>query len=428
MTYPEVLDFLFSQLPMYQRVGKSAFKKDLTNTIELCRALGDPQKQFPSIHIAGTNGKGSTAHMVAGILQSAGLKVGLYTSPHYRDYRERVKINGKYISKRDVITFIQINRNTIESIQPSFFEMSVGLAFNYFAQERVDIAVIETGLGGRLDSTNIITPLVTTITNIGLDHQAILGNTIPLIAGEKAGIMKSGVPCIIGRRQTDTEPVFTRSSLTNNAPLIYAEDKLKTRVLRKKIDQTDLEIILQDGQTYNVQIPSGVTYNIENCRTAIATINVLNETTDIAISIDHIKDGLTGFPLKTSYLGRWHIKSKEPLVLLDAAHNDDGIISLFDSLSEYSFDKIHIIFGMVNDKSSDKILSLLPVDAKYYFCKPDVPRGKDGAQLKAEALKHNLNGRSYVSCKNALKAAKRAAGKRDLILGTGSSFVVAELV
>ena len=428
MTYTEVLHFLFSQLPMYQRDGKVAFKKKLTNTIKLCKALGNPHYKFPSIHIAGTNGKGSTAHMIAGILQAAELKVGLYTSPHYRDYRERIKINGRYISKKDVIDFVQSNQATIESIQPSFFEMTVGLAFDYFAKQNVDIAVIETGLGGRLDSTNIIDPLVSVITNIGLDHQAMLGDTMELIAAEKAGIMKTGVPCVIGRRQKQTTELFEKVATKKSVTLHYAEDYIKTRILDRHIRQTSIEIQNHQGETYTIDLPSGVSYNIENCRTAIATIIPLIESSAFSITNYHIQAGLKGFPYMTKYIGRWHIKSNKPLVLLDAAHNEDGIRGLFVALEDYEFDKVHIVFGIVNDKASEKLLSLLPTKARYYFCRPNIPRGKDQLQLRTEALEFNLKGRAYVSCNNALKAAKRAARSNDLILGTGSSFVVAELV
>lgn len=428
MTYSAVLDFLYSQLPMYQRVGKTAFKKDLSNTIALCDVLGNPQDKFQSIHIAGTNGKGSTAHMIAGILQSKGLKVGLYTSPHYRDYRERIKINGKYIPKQMVIDFVEANKSDIESIKPSFFEMTVALAFNHFAQQRVDIAVIETGLGGRLDSTNILNPLLTVITNIGLDHQAILGDTIPEIASEKAGIIKSKTPCVIGIRQEDTIAVFSRFATLHNAELIYAEDQFSTETLKAQIDQISLSVKYQETGPFKIDLPSGVAYNIENCRTAIAAMYTLDQSSDFNISTSDIQNGIRDFVKRTNYIGRWHIKSSNPIVLLDAAHNDDGIRGLFKAISNHHFDQIHIILGMVGDKDAETILKLFPKDARYYFCRPNIPRGKDRFELRSEAKQHGLNGRTYVSCRNALKAAKRAAKANDLILGTGSSFVVAELV
>ncbi|MBT8219545.1 MAG: bifunctional folylpolyglutamate synthase/dihydrofolate synthase [Bacteroidia bacterium] len=430
MSYEEVLKFMFAQLPMYQRIGTTAFKKDLTNIRALCSALGDPQKGYYSlIHIAGTNGKGSTAHMLAAVYQSAGYKVGLYTSPHYKDFRERIKINGQMVSKKEVVDFIESNQYDIQEIQPSFFEMSVALAFDSFRRHEVDLAIIETGLGGRLDSTNIIDPLSSTITNIGLDHQNMLGDTLEEIAAEKAGIIKKGTPVIIGKHQPETDPVFLAKAAACDAPIYFAQDLFHAQYIEQNIDSLSVSFRdLSTKEEWQCCLPSGVIYNMDNALTALSTVHVVNQSSQFKVDQDGLINGLENFKSLSNYIGRWHVKSKEPLVILDAAHNEDGIHEVMERVDKTTFPKVHVVFGSVKDKPMEKIFKLLPKAYRYYFAKPDVPRGLDTSTLSQMANEAGLKSRSYVSCTNALRAAKRAASKDDLILVTGSTFVVAEVI
>jgi dihydrofolate synthase/folylpolyglutamate synthase len=390
---------------MYQRVGKTAYKADLSNTITLVNYLKNPQKKFKSIHVAGTNGKGSTSHMLASILQEAGYKVGLYTSPHLKDFRERIKINGKMIPKRSVSTFITKHKSFFETQQLSFFEMTVGLAFDYFAAQKVDISVIEVGMGGRLDSTNVITPEVSVITNIGLDHTQFLGDTIAKIASEKAGIIKEGVPVVIGEFQKETEDVFRIISEKKNAPLYWASD----------FDA--------------LEIPSDLRgeYQIKNNRTAQTVIDVLQEK-GYAIGIHHVAKGLGNVVKNTGLLGRWQILKENPRVICDTAHNEEGLQLVLKQLEKENFNKLHIVLGMVSDKNLDAVLPLFPKDALYYFCKPDVPRGLDVLVLQKKANSFGLEGEVYSSVTKAYKAGLINANRDDLIYIGGSTFVVAEVV
>ena len=396
---------MFSKLPMYQRQGKTAFKKDLTNIIAFAEELSQPQEKFKSIHIAGTNGKGSTAHMIASILQEQGYKVGLYTSPHLKDFTERIKINGKPIRKNCVNNFVKRNKAFLEKQKLSFFEMTVGLAFEHFAKKNVDFAIIETGLGGRLDSTNIIKPLVSVITNIGLDHTQFLGTTLPEIAKEKAGIIKKNTPVIIGERQPEIVSVFTEIAKKKNALLYFASDALT------KAYKTDLR-----GN-----------YQKKNLKTAAQTILVLKDQ-GIKISDESIKNGLQKVVENTGLLGRWQILGNKPKIICDTAHNETGLDYVLKQLKEEKYTNLHFVFGVVNDKDLDSILPLLPKKADYYFCKPNIPRGLDAKILQGKASENNLKGAIYDSVNEALLKAKENANTTDLIFVGGSTFVVAEVV
>lgn len=405
MNYQETLDWMFSQLPMYQRQGDVAFKKDLTNSIALSKKLQNPEKQFKTIHIAGTNGKGSTSHMLASILQESGYKVGLYTSPHLKDFRERIKINGQLIKKSEVIDFIKNNRTFFEEQKLSFFEMTVGLAFNCFAKHKVDIAIVEVGLGGRLDSTNIITPIVSVITNIGLDHTQFLGETLPEIAFEKAGIIKTNIPVVIGEFQQETFPVFKAIAEEKNAPLFLAEKNMNVTF------KTDLK-----GN-----------YQQKNIKTTVQTVHLLT-TKGYKISEENVISGLKNVVKNTGLMGRWQILQNKPKVICDTGHNKEGLHYVFEQLKREKFKKLHIVFGVVNDKDLNSILPLFPKNAIYYFCKPNIPRGLDATILQKKCKAFNLEGIVYNSVNEAFMGAKNLANVEDLIFIGGSTFVVAEVV
>ncbi len=402
--YQQTLQWMFSQLPMYQRQGKTAFKKDLTNSIALSEHLGYPEKKIQTIHVAGTNGKGSTSHLIASVLQESGLKVGLYTSPHLKDFTERIRINGKPMRKNCVINFVKRNKEFLEKQGLSFFEMTVGMAFDNFSKNKVDIAVIEVGLGGRLDSTNIINPLVSVITNIGIDHTQFLGTTLPEIAFEKAGIIKQNTPVIIGEKQEAVLKVFEKIAKNNNSIVTFASD-LKTDL------KTDLK---GDYQTHNV-------------KTAIASIRELQEQ-GFKITKQHIKRGLLNVVENTSLLGRWQILKKDPKVICDTAHNKEGLYYVMKQLLALDYEDLHIVLGVVSDKELDGILPLFPKNAHYYFCKPNIPRGMDELKLHQSAQHFSLNGTVFSSVKKAYKAALKSARKQDVIFVGGSTFVVAEVV
>lgn len=405
MTYKETLDWMFSKLPMYQRQGKTAFKKDLTNTLALSHHLHNPHLQFKSIHVAGTNGKGSTSHMIASILQEAGYNVGLYTSPHLKDFRERIKVNGKPIAKQSVTNFIKRNKLFLEKQQLSFFEMTVGMAFDHFAKEQVDIAVVEVGLGGRLDSTNIILPEVSVITNIGYDHVQMLGETLPEIAYEKAGIIKEGIPVVISEKQKEVHDIFVKVAREKKAPISYAEDEVKN--------------------TYKTDLLGN--YQQKNSRAAVQTIKDLKNR-GFKISENNIKTGLLNVVKNTGLLGRWQVIQDTPKIICDSAHNKEGLTHVLAQLKDLPYKILHIILGTVNDKDLDTILPLFPKNAIYYFCKPDIPRGLDAKTLQEKAANFSLKGSTYSSVIEALNIAKNKAHKEDLIFVGGSTFVVAEVV
>ncbi|WP_366185000.1 folylpolyglutamate synthase/dihydrofolate synthase family protein [Flavobacterium ovatum] len=410
MNYQETTEWMFNQLPMYQTQGATAYKEDLKNTLELIAHLGNPHQKLKCIHVAGTNGKGSTSHMLASILQEAGYKVGLYTSPHLKDYRERIKIiapdaSGE-ISEDFVCEFIAKNKPFFESHDISFFEMSVGLAFEYFATEKVDFAIIEVGMGGRLDATNIITPLVSVITNIGLDHTQFLGNTLELVAAEKAGIIKSNIPVIIGEYTVETKPVFVKKAADCNAPIYFAS-----------------ETILE---TYPSDLLGD--YQIHNKKTALQTIAVLNDLGGLTANKENCIAGLSKVVQNTGLLGRWQQIGSNPKTICDTAHNKEGLSIVFNQIQKENFNSLHIVFGVVNDKNLEAILPLLPKNAKYYFSKPNNLRGLAVETLHQKATETGLNGHSYNSITEAYQAAKTAAKPDDFIYIGGSTFVVAEII
>lgn len=405
MRYTNTLNWMFSQLPMYQRQGKTAFRKDLTNSIALSKHLNFPESTFKTIHVAGTNGKGSASHMLASVLQESGYKVGLYTSPHLKDFRERIKINGKLIKKIEVVDFIKNNKSFFETNQLSFFEMTVGLAFECFAKHKVDIAVVEVGLGGRLDSTNIITPEVSVITNIGYDHTQFLGETLPEIAFEKAGIIKHKVPVVIGEYQKEVFQVFEKIAKEKSAPLFLASKN--------------------ENNTYTSDLKGS--YQILNIKTVLQTIEVL-KTKGFAISEKNIKNGLQKVVKNTGLMGRWQVLNEQPKAICDTAHNAEGLRYVLKQLEEEKYEQLHIVFGVVNDKDLTSILPLFPKNAIYYFCKPNIPRGLDALELRQQCAKFKLMGEAYSSVDIAYKTALNTAGKNDLIFIGGSTFVVAEVV
>ncbi|WP_298247990.1 folylpolyglutamate synthase/dihydrofolate synthase family protein [uncultured Christiangramia sp.] len=404
-SYQETLEWMFQQLPMYQRVGKSAFKKDLSNTLKLAEHLDHPENKFRSIHVAGTNGKGSVSHMLASIFQEAGYKTGLYTSPHLKDFRERIRINGVVISEEEVVGFIEVNQNFLETNRLSFFEMTVGMAFDYFAKSEVDIAIIETGLGGRLDSTNIITPQLSVITNIGLDHTAFLGTDMPAIATEKAGIIKNSVPVVIGERHDQTMPVFTAKAAEVDSPLFFADEF--------ELAEVDSDLI--------------GTYQEYNKKTVLASIEMLRKG-GWKITSEAIIHGLNKVQSNTGLRGRWEILGNEPKIICDTAHNAEGLKLVLQQLLKENFTRLHIVLGVVNDKDLNSILPLFPKDADFYFAKPDVPRGMPAKFLQKESLKFGLNGNVYSSISEAYITARKGANTEDLIFIGGSNFTVAEVL
>ena len=405
MNYQETTNWMFNQLPMYQLQGASAYKEDLTNIKILTAHLGNPQNRLKCIHVAGTNGKGSTSHMLASVLQESGYKVGLYTSPHLKDFRERIKINGSNISEDFVVEFIAQHKDFFEANDLSFFEMSVGLAFDYFASENIDIAIIEVGLGGRLDATNIITPLISVITNIDLDHMQFLGNTPREIAGEKAGIIKPNVPVVIGEYTPETQPVFLAKAKENQSAIYFAAD------LVTEVFPSDL---IGD-------------YQFHNKKTVQQTIEVLNAQKEFKVTIENLKTGLLNVSKNTGLQGRWQQLGENPKIVCDTAHNKHGLAIVMKQIQKETFESLHIVLGVVNDKDLDSILPLFPKKAQYYFCRPDSSRGLATEILQETAKKHDLIGEKYDSVINAFDAARKNARKNDFIYIGGSTFVVAEL-
>lgn len=405
--YKNTITWMAERLPMYQKLGKAAFNAGLDNINKLDKHLSHPHKHFNSIHIAGTNGKGSTSHMLASILQEAGYKVGLYTSPHLKDYRERIRVNGELISEDAVVQFIDINREFLEQNAFSFFEMSVGMAFDYFAKSKVDIAIIETGLGGRLDSTNIITPLLSIITNIGMDHLGVLGNSLEAIAREKAGIIKRNTPVVIGEYTQETKPIFQDVAIKNEAKIHYVNHN------KPLLYSLDLKGVYQEY----------------NARTVIEAIGVLNSLkTKYSVSEKAIGNGLEQVVTNTGLMGRWQVLKEAPLTVCDTAHNAHALLRVADQIKVQKYDQLHIIIGMVSDKEADKVLELLPKKAIYYFCAPAINRALDVNELQSIALKYDLKGTTYRSTMEAYQAAIENSTERDMIFIGGSNFVVAEIL
>lgn len=427
MTYEETIDYLFTQLPMFSRIGAAAYKADLHNTIQLCASLGEPQTRFRSVHIAGTNGKGSVSHMLAAILQTAGYKTGLYTSPHLKDFRERIKINDEMVSKEFVIDFTQRINPLIEKIEPSFFEITVAMAFDYFAQKEVDIAIVETGLGGRLDSTNIITPELSVITHIGWDHMNLLGDSLEKIAVEKAGIIKRGIPVVVGEVLKETLRVFEKIASEKNALLSIASKKRQATEWRWEKHELIVEVAEEhktDHRIYHLDLPG--LYQTKNLLTVLEACSQLQQKGwDIDETIIH--KALKQVKKLTGLHGRWDIIHEHPTVVLDVGHNEDGIKQILKQIELTDHRDLHIILGMVNDKEIDKILGLLPRTAFYYFTKARIPRALDPESLMQNAAGIGLKGETYVNVNTALKIAKDKAAKNDLIIVCGSIFLVAEV-
>ncbi|MBW2938794.1 bifunctional folylpolyglutamate synthase/dihydrofolate synthase [Aureisphaera sp. CAU 1614] len=405
MNYQETLDWLFAQLPMYQRVGQAAYKANLDNTLLLSDYLKHPEKAFKSIHVAGTNGKGSTSHMLASVLQEAGYKVGLYTSPHLKDFRERIKIDGKEIPKQKVTSFIKKHKRFFEEHQLSFFEMTVGLAFEFFRKEKVDIAVVEVGMGGRLDSTNIITPEVSVITNIGWDHTQFLGDTLAKIAAEKAGIIKPNIPVVVGETLPETKPVFEEIALKNTAEIVFAENE--------SFDFYPSDLI--------------GSYQKMNQKTVLTALKMLKQK-GWKFSERDLKKGLKHVVENTGLLGRWQILQESPKVICDTAHNKEGLMLTMKQLASENYNNLHIVLGVVSDKDLSKVLPLFPKNATYYFCEPKIPRAMSVVQLQREANAFNLIGEPFLSVKSAYQSALKNAEKEDVVYVGGSTFVVAEVL
>lgn len=430
MNYKQTLSYLFEQLPMFHRIGAAAYKADLNNTHALMELLNHPHNYFKSIHIAGTNGKGSTSHMLASVLQHAGYKVGLYTSPHLKDFRERIRVNGKMISKKSVCNFVEQYKTDCEKIQLSFFEWTIGLAFDYFKKLKVDVAIIETGLGGRLDSTNVITPLLSIITNISFDHQNLLGDTLEKIAYEKAGIIKKNIPVLIGQSNPLTDKVF-RAKANAEESEIYFADKFYQLRINKSFKTTNeflgVDVEHKNKVVYkNLQLDLTGNYQQKNMLTVLKSIALLQQ--HFNIDKKAIYKGLKSVKATTGLQGRWQILSRTPLVICDTGHNEDGIKQVLKNIKHTPHHLLHFVLGMVNDKDIDKILKLLPTNATYYFCKANLPRGLDAQLLKDKAATFQLIGNTYPSIKKALHSAKKNAAEKDLIFIGGSTFTVAEVV
>ncbi|NUQ22798.1 MAG: bifunctional folylpolyglutamate synthase/dihydrofolate synthase [Saprospiraceae bacterium] len=424
--YQDTLQYIFEHLPMFQRIGAAAYRKDLTNITALTELLGNPQQRFPSIHVAGTNGKGSVSFMLAAILQAHGLKTGLYVSPHYKDFRERIRINGAYIPRRRVVDFVNRMKPAIENIKPSFFEISAAMAFEYFADEKVDVAVIETGMGGRLDSTNIIQPLLSVITNISYDHMQWLGDTLEAIAGEKAGIIKANIPVVIGESHPETQPVFIAHATRKNAPIVFADAFYRVSADYAGLTHTRFSVIKDNKAlpVYEVNIHGD--YQAANLATVLQAVDTLSETGFFDRKDASVREGLYRLKPLTGFMGRWQVLGRAPLIIADSAHNEAGLKWVFSQLAGSVYRQLHIVTGFVNDKDIERVLPLFPPKAVYYFAKANIPRGLEAESLRQLAATYQLNGKAYVSVKNALRAAKRHASPDDLILITGSVFVVAE--
>lgn len=427
MNYQETIDFLFTRLPLFSRIGVAAYKKDLTNTIALCKFLGDPHTKFKTIHVAGTNGKGSVSHMLAAILQTAGYKTGLYTSPHLKDFRERIKVNGKMVEEEFVIDFTEKIKPMIDELEPSFFEITVAMAFDHFAEQKVDIAIVEVGLGGRLDSTNIITPELSVITNIGWDHMNMLGDTLEKIAFEKAGIIKEKIPVVVGEILPETFPVFEKAAKERNTPLSIASQTRQATDWKWEKHELIVEVASQhhtDHKKYHLDLP-GI-YQTKNLLTVLESCSQLQQK-GWNISEDKIHEGLKHVKKLTGLHGRWEIIRHAPLVVLDVAHNIDGIKQLLQQVELTEHKRLHMVIGMVRDKEIDNILHILPKEAAYYFTKAQIPRALPENELQAKARRYKLNGNCFSNVNTALYAAAVNADKKDMIVVCGSIFLVGEL-
>ncbi|MCH7409829.1 bifunctional folylpolyglutamate synthase/dihydrofolate synthase [Belliella sp. DSM 111904] len=424
MNYTQTLDYLFNALPMFQRVGATAFKKDLSNTLALCKHLGEPHQKFKTIHVAGTNGKGSSSHALCSVLMQAGYKVGLYTSPHLKSFTERVKINGIEIPEDEVVQFVNENKGFLDDLKPSFFEMTVGLAFWYFAKIQVDVAVVEVGMGGRLDSTNVIQPEVCLITNIGYDHMQYLGDTLEAIAGEKAGIIKQNTPIVISQRQADTTHVFNEVAKTKQAPIFFAEEFFQ--IYKVSDRSSGVYRVVQGQESFVIEMDLKGNYQQKNLAGVLKTLAILGKL-GFSISHNHLQAGLENIVKNTGLKGRWQLLNESPTVLCDTGHNEDGINYILNQLKEYSYEKLWMVLGMVNDKDLHKVLSILPKDANYVFVAAKIPRAMSALALLELGREHGLEGISMDDVNDGLAYAKKNASKDDLIFVGGSTFVVAEI-
>lgn len=423
ITYQDALKYLYENLPMFQRVGAAAFKKDLTNTLTLCKALGDPQRAFRSVHVAGTNGKGSTSHMLASVLQTSGYKTGLYTSPHLKAFTERIRVNGKEIGQQYVVDFVNRILPVIEEIKPSFFEITVAMAFDFFARQSVDAAVVEVGLGGRLDSTNVITPLVSVITNISWDHKELLGDTLPEIAGEKAGIIKHGVPVVISERQPEVEDVFIRTARDKSAPISFASDEY---TIHARTGDAGIDIAKGNTRMLEaVDLPLRGLYQRHNLPGVMKTIEVLQS--HYSIGLPHIRKGLEEVISNTQLKGRWQKIGNTPTVVCDTGHNYSGVQEVLNQIRAEKFDRLFIVWGMVKDKEVKEILGLLPKEAIYYFCQAQIPRAMDARRLQEEAAAFGLKGEAIPDVNEAKRTALAHAAPGDFVFIGGSTYVVAEI-
>ncbi|MFN8308391.1 MAG: Mur ligase family protein [Chitinophagales bacterium] len=427
MNYNAAEHYLLNQLPMFQRIGAAAYRADLGNITALCDFLGNPQQYLRIVHIAGTNGKGSVTHLIAAALQEQGYRVGVFASPHYKTYRERIKINGVYIPKRTVSAFVSKYQQDFAKLNASFFEITAAMAFWYFHRSKTDFVILETGMGGRLDSTNIVTPLLSVVTNISFDHQQFLGNTLPLIAAEKAGIMKPGIPVIIGETQKETTTVFKQKSKVLNgrkaASLLHFADQ-EQQISNYRFNLTGSSFRWNDMRfTTDLSGP----YQKQNFTTALCALVQLRKL-GISLTDRNIRNAWKNVSEKTAFMGRWMHLSREPMVIADSAHNQGGLRQLTEGLRSLHYKKLHFVYGTVSDKDLSAIFPLLPENAQYYFCKPDIPRGKDALELQREAQQAGRSGKVFPSVKRAFQAALKAAAKGDLVLVSGSIFVVAEVL
>ena len=428
MTYKETLDWMFNKLPMYQRIGAAAYKADLNNTIQLLQLLDNPHHNFKSVHVAGTNGKGSTSHMLASVFQEAGYKTGLYTSPHLIDFRERIRINGEMIPEENVVQFIDTYKAKFEAMELSFFEMTVGMAFDYFAKEKVDIAIVEVGMGGRLDSTNLITPELSVITNIDFDHMKFLGDTRAKIAYEKADIIKPGIPVVIGETHPETEQVFIDKAKEGNSPIYFADQIFDCDKIHIESNTTQQFDVWKNSELYMeaLEIPLMGNYQQKNLTTVMCSLDLLRGKFDL--TEDHIRDGIGKVISNTHLMGRWQILNSDPLTIADTGHNVAGITEVVRQLAEMNYEKLHFVLGMVNDKDVESVLQLLPRGAEYYFCKADIPRGLDANILAEKAFDMGLRGMAYESVRHAYRSAINNARFGDVVFIGGSNFTVAEVV
>jgi dihydrofolate synthase/folylpolyglutamate synthase len=426
MTYEQTLHYLYNKLPLYSSIGIRAYKADLHNTLALCKHLGDPQKEIKTIHIAGTNGKGSTSHMLAAVFQQCGYKTGLYTSPHLKDFRERIKINGKMIPHDFVISFVEKTKTFSEEIEPSFFELTFVMAIEYFVHQKVDIAIIETGLGGRLDSTNVITPGLSVITNIGFDHMDILGNSLDKIAFEKAGIIKPGVPVVIGEVTPETKIIFQEKAQETGSAILFAEEKFTIISINPTEETLRVEVFDNDrkqGNNYTLDL-AGL-YQARNLLTVLSAIDFLRN--NFSLGEENIREAISKVKKLTGLHGRWEAIHRKPLVVLDVAHNVDGIQQLVNQINKSRYKNLHIVFGIVKDKEIEKVLEQLPVKAAYYFTRAQIPRALPEDELLERAAGFHLKGTSYNKVNTALKAAMDVASEEDMIIVCGSTFVVGEV-